>query len=181
MLVPDMTLTLKKTTLIKMGSSVHLPQRGHVLLWQCYLGQGHLIQGHIGNYPSIKIHHFSFGPHFRISCLNITYRHQKKMCLKPQKLPYYISMSFEILAWMPSWLSFILDLLNLKVAKGSNCQSKHYKKLFFIPLTVARIAQIQNRILKWKTNRIISKWHLQSYQPYYSDPNFLHYGTVLEW
>ena len=39
-LVPDMTLTLKKTTLtLKMGGSVHLPQRGqegHVLLWLCY-------------------------------------------------------------------------------------------------------------------------------------------------
>ena len=36
-LVPDMTLTLKKTTLtFKMGGRVHLPQRGHVLLWLCY-------------------------------------------------------------------------------------------------------------------------------------------------
>ena len=31
-LVPDMTLTLKK------GSSVHIPQCGHVLLWLCYKG-----------------------------------------------------------------------------------------------------------------------------------------------
>ena len=47
-----MTLTLKKTILtLKMGGSVHLPQRGHVLLRLCYQGQGHLIQGHIGNYP----------------------------------------------------------------------------------------------------------------------------------
>ena len=36
-LVRDMTLTLKKMTLtLKMGSDVHLPQHGHVLLWLCY-------------------------------------------------------------------------------------------------------------------------------------------------
>ena len=37
-LVPDMTLTLKKTILtLKLGGSVHLPQRGHVLLFLCYV------------------------------------------------------------------------------------------------------------------------------------------------
>ena len=36
-LVPDMPLTLKKTTLtLKMGGNVHLPQRGHILLRLCY-------------------------------------------------------------------------------------------------------------------------------------------------
>ena len=53
-IIPDMTITLKKKTLtLKMGGYVHLPQRGHVLLRLCYQGQGHLIQGHIGNYPFV--------------------------------------------------------------------------------------------------------------------------------
>ena len=68
-LVPDMTLTLKKTTLtLKMGGSIHLPQRGHILLRLCYQGQGHLIQGHIRNYP-IGNGYTYMGLNISLSCL----------------------------------------------------------------------------------------------------------------